>query len=172
MTQEPLDYHVARTLLLVTAFSTGTKGALDGLTKLAKLDFLLRYPAFLDRVLRARQLTWPAGLEPTLQERLAVESRMIRYKYGPWDDRYYPIVGILLGTRLTQPQPGRGSVTLRATEHGRAVAVRLEQDGWETIAGRSRLLKRHFDRSGTTLREMIYKELPDAIAYPSGSLIR
>lgn len=79
---ETYDYHLARLLLLLDAF-TRKGGRLDGLTKIAKLDFLLRYPVFLERILVKRGLAWPSGLAPDANERLAVESRMVRYKYGP-----------------------------------------------------------------------------------------
>lgn len=45
--------HLGRLLVLIDAFA-GKAGdqKLEGLTKLAKLDFLLRYPAFLERAIR------------------------------------------------------------------------------------------------------------------------
>jgi hypothetical protein len=73
---------------------------LEGLTKLAKLDFLMRYPTFTDQLLRGLGADWELGTEPTDSEELAVESRMVRYKYGPWDDRYYPVLGTLVGLGL------------------------------------------------------------------------
>jgi len=55
--REDLAYHQARVLLLVAGVSRtkGNNGKLDGLTKLAKLDFLLRYPALAPEVLDRRQ---------------------------------------------------------------------------------------------------------------------
>jgi hypothetical protein len=44
----------ARILLLINAFTTPTK-SLEGRTKLAKLDFLLRYPSFMQRALAIRE---------------------------------------------------------------------------------------------------------------------
>jgi len=42
------DLHAARLLVLISAFSgAGHEDAVEGLTKLAKLDFLLRYPVML-----------------------------------------------------------------------------------------------------------------------------
>ena len=51
--REDFAYHEARVLLLVTAVAAehGHASKLDGLTKLAKLDFLLRYPALASTVL-------------------------------------------------------------------------------------------------------------------------
>ena len=38
------EFHAARLLLLFHV--CGTKGQIDGLTKMAKLDFFVRYPSF------------------------------------------------------------------------------------------------------------------------------
>lgn len=50
---DDLAYHQSRVLLLVRAVAEepGNSGKLDGLTKLAKLDFLVRYPALAPVVL-------------------------------------------------------------------------------------------------------------------------
>lgn len=161
-----LDYHIARVLLLLHAM-TPRGGRLEGLTKLAKLDFLLRYPAFLEQLLHADGLEWPEGLEPSDSELLAVESRMIRYKYGPWDDRYYPIVGALVGMQLADNSVEGGRYTLRITDQGRRVARQLASDTrWATVAGRASLLHEHYNVSGNALKERIYRELPDAIDVP------
>jgi hypothetical protein len=59
--REDLAYHQARILLLVDAVTAahGHQGKADGLTKLAKLDFLLRYPA-LPRGARRRRIWLPS----------------------------------------------------------------------------------------------------------------
>lgn len=164
--QDPFDYHVARVLLLVAAFSRTQKGRLDGLTKLAKLDFLLRYPVYLERLLDERDRPLPAHLRPTLEERHALESAMIRYKYGPWDDRYYPVVGRLIGTGLAEPVPGRGAIALRATHEGKRIAAELAQGEWATVAGRALALKAGLDLSGATLQRLIYESFPQAMDRP------
>jgi hypothetical protein len=165
--RETLDYHVARVLLLVNSFSSGSRGKLDGLTKLAKLDFLLRYPTFLDKLLSKRGVAWPNGLAPSSLERRAVESHMVRYKYGPWDDRYYPIIGRLVGTELVRAVPGKGKIALRATRRGQEVANALaHEEGWNQIAGRSELLHEFFNLNGSQLKDLIYTELPEAVDHP------
>src|SRR5262245_31422507 len=128
--REDLAYHQARVLLLIDAVSQspGHAGKLDGLTKLAKLDFLLRYPALAPSVLD--------GLDPAdarlhvsprdLDQPTNVEAPMIRYKYGPWDDRYYPVIGALVGRGLIRYARGRqGSVALVPTPEGRRLVAAL-----------------------------------------------
>jgi len=49
------NLHLGRLLVLLSAFAGNTgSGSVDGLTKLAKLDFLLRYPVNLERALQVR----------------------------------------------------------------------------------------------------------------------
>jgi hypothetical protein len=168
-----LDYHLARVLLLVTSFTETDSDGVDGLTKLAKLDFLLRYPSMLDRVLQAIGHAWPEGTEPSEDERDAVESSMVRYKYGPWDDRYYPITGALLGLGLAELRPGRGRVALRATAVGRAAAAELARSAeWAVTARRTELLARTFaGETGNALKQLVYRLLPDAVDRPHRQLI-
>ena len=74
----------ARLLLLIDAF-TGPNRTLQGRVKLAKLDFLLRYPQFARRALAERNRA--VGDEPEVDED-NIEGRMVRYRYGPWDPAY------------------------------------------------------------------------------------
>ncbi|UGQ14866.1 hypothetical protein LO772_15590 [Yinghuangia sp. ASG 101] len=158
-------YHEARVLLLIARFTTA-RGSLAGLTKLAKLDFLLRYPVMLERLLPNGGRGWPAGAEPTDAERVAVESRMTRYKYGPWDQRYYGVLASLVARGLiTVGSPGQAE--FRVTERGAAAAASLEAaPQWAVVAARAKLLKKHFNRSGSALKNLIYDKLPDAVDRP------
>ncbi len=166
-----MDYHVGRILLLIDAFTTPSS-SLEGLTKLAKLDFLLRYPSFLQQLLRGAGIPWPQGQQPSPAEQFAVESRMIRYKYGPWDDRYYAIVGCLLGSGLADPAIGKKRLALRTSPSGRERSRELAQtEPWQIVAERCRLLKKHFDVSGNSLKERIYRELPEVVDRPQREII-
>lgn len=155
------DAHVARVLLLLDAFSSPSGETLDGLTKLAKLDFLLRYPAFLDALRERLELQddeWQPAREA---ERLAVADPMVRYKYGPWDDRYYPLIGSLVGRGLAEYSKGRGRVALRVTDEGHRIAVAIRHSReWQEVASRIAVLRRHFDLPGSQLKTLIYDTFP------------
>ncbi|MFY1650989.1 hypothetical protein ACN27J_08835 [Solwaraspora sp. WMMB762] len=168
-----LDYHAARILLLISAFSHSKRNGIDGLTKLAKLDFLLRYPAMLERLSLAEASKGPpAHLRATDNERLAVESRMIRYKYGPWDDRYYPILGILIGTGLIKSSGGKGRLRMSATGDGKRVASQLiSLPTWQLTAGRCEFIAANFNTTGSRLKDLIYKNLPDVVDRPHRTYI-
>ena len=167
-----IDYHAARVLLLVAAFSGEQHSGIDSLTKLAKLDFLLRYPALLEQLAAVLSTWMPDYVRPTPQEKLAVESRMIRYKYGPWDERYYPVIGLLLGTGLVQSAPGKGKISLSPTEKGAEVARQIsEGPSWEMVVWRCEYLAEFFDISGSQLKELIYEHLPEVVDRPHRSII-
>jgi hypothetical protein len=166
--QESL-YHEARVLILICQF-TQPGEPFRGLTKLAKLDFLLRYPVMTERLLPVG--TAGQGVAPTDYERQAVESRMIRYKYGPWDDRYYPILGALVGKRLATFARIEGSTEITLTESGRDLGTELAATSpWAVVAERARFLRTHFDLPGRDLKDLIYQQLPDVVALPLRSEI-
>jgi hypothetical protein len=167
---DSMPYHEARVLVLIDGF-TGSGGKIDGLTKVAKLDFLLRYPTFAERLANSRGIAVPSGIAPSVSETMAVESKMVRYKYGPWDDRYYPVLGRLIGLGLIESLLGQGRLALRITEEGRTLATTLRHAGWEQTWQRARFLKRHFDRTGSALKDMIYAELPEVVDRPLRSII-
>lgn len=160
--RDPFDVHTARVLLLVGAFSSGRQGRLEGLSKLARLDFLLRYPVYLQRVLDRRGDTLPFDLWPSSAERRAVESSMLRYKFGPFDARYYLVVGKLVGLGVCDQDAASRHVSLRVTERGRTAAADLVGPEWQVVVGRARALKRHLNLRGVALGELIAAELPAA----------
>lgn len=169
------DYHVARLLLLLDAFGGPRRKYLVGLTKLAKLDFLLRYPMALEDMLAVRGVTLSKDLAPTGLEEQTVESPMIRYRFGPWDHQYYALIGRLVGLRLAEQNRGqRSEVRVRLTREGRerAAAVAVVDD-WMRTAGRARLLADHFDEvSGSALTAEIYRRFGDMLDRPHWSVIR
>ena len=167
-----LDFHLGRVLMLLRHFGPYEARPLRSLTKLAKLDFLLRYPMFTDRLLEKRHVNWALGTEPTDAERVAVESRMVRYKYGPWDDRYYSVLGALCGLGLVGVQRDGAAITAFLTDQGRSLAASLAQtEEWGGTDARAGLLKETFDLSGNALKKLIYAELPDAVDRPHHSEI-
>ena len=166
------DLHAARLLVLISAFSGTEQGdAVEGLTKLAKLDFLLRYPVMLDRALAAKgRSTRDVELED--HERLSVESEMVRYRFGPWDHRYREFLNILVGKGLVAVSVEGRKVVIALSERGRTVASDLSAspEFWD-YARRSTLLKRHFDLQAATLMRFIYDTFPEIVSLRSNEKI-
>ena len=175
---DDLAYHQSRVLLLVYAVAAdpGHQRKLDGLTKLAKLDFLVRYPAFAGIILDGledgdERLHLEDGdrLTPT-----DVEDPMVRYKYGPWDDRYYPVVGALVSRGLLKYVRGRrGSVALAPTASGQRLAAELSADAsWREIADRCEVVAQaSAGLTGNALKERIYERLADLMDRPHREVI-
>lgn len=149
----------ARLLLLIDTFTTKTRG-LEGRTKLAKLDFFLRYPSYLARALEVRSPGVEMNVEP--DEERNIENRMVRYRFGPWDPAYFGVLGRLIGKGFVRPVPFAQGVGFRTTELGNSLAERLKGDEeWAKVAERARLLKRHLDLSGTGLKDFVYANFPE-----------
>jgi hypothetical protein len=170
---DDLAYHQARVLMLVNAVAaaSGHQRKLDGLTKLAKLDFLVRYPALASVVLDdlSEQDVRMHLTDDDLTAPTEVEDPMSRYKYGPWDDRYYPVVGALVSRGLLRYVKGRrGSVALAPTAAGKALAAELSGDElWGVVAERcDAIADASAGLSGNALKELIYERLAELMDRP------
>jgi hypothetical protein len=172
-----LAYHQMRVLMLVAAVSAteGHSRKLDGLTKLAKLDFLVRYIGLASHVLdglRANDSRLHVQSESELTD---VEAPMIRYKYGPWDDRYYPVIGALVGRGLLRYVKGRrGSVALAPTARGRKLVEGLASSNeWQDVNERCiAIAEATSGMSGAVLKDLIYERLPELMDRPHRQVIR
>lgn len=165
------DLHAARLLILISAFSSTDQGTVEGLTKPAKLDFLLRYPVMLERALVAKNRpTRDVRLED--YERLSVESQMVRYRYGPWDHRYREFLNILIGKGLVTVRVEGRRIVISLTDRGKDMAIELSDNpAFQDYARRSTLLKRHFDIMGTSLMKFIYDTFPEVVSLRSNEKI-
>jgi len=150
----------ARLLLLIETFSRQNH-SLEGRTKLAKLDFFLRYPIFLNRALEIRNVP-KDQLNEGIDLQDNIEMRMIRYRYGPWDPAYYAILGRLIGKGLVESTSIGSGIGYRATPKGIQIANELSQEEtWRDTIERLNLLKKHLNLSGNTLKQFIYKYFPE-----------
>lgn len=163
-TESDDNFHIARLLLLMAA-NAGDRikdRPMEGLTKLAKLDFLLRYPNCLERALIALNRD---SREAKVQdfERTTIESKMIRFRYGPWDHRYRRWVSLMAA---------RGLVTVGVV--GRTVMLRLMPKGYDVaamvantrsnheLAERALLVAKRFgSKSGSGLKNFVYETFPE-----------
>lgn len=147
-----LEFHAARILLLLK--HCGTRNRIDGLTKLAKLDFFVRYPDFFEQAL---------GNEPDGSEQLRMlgESTMVRHHYGPWDHRYYQILAFLEATGLMAVSHDQTGYSLALTAAGLASAEDLTTERpFHALVQHMKNVKKSLGRkSGNALKQLIYREL-------------
>jgi len=153
----------ARLLLLIDAFSRKRNGqrTLEGRVKLAKLDFLLRYPAYAARLL-AHAGAPQHDIDAVAQEANPLEQRMVRYRYGPWDPAYYALLGSLIGRGLVEVVPLARGFGYRTTARGQQLAVALvADDSHALVAQRTSLLRKWLDKQSSTLKNWVYDAIPE-----------
>jgi len=162
-----VEFHAARLLLLLSL--CGTAGHIDGLTKLAKLDFFVRYPDFYV-VAKAEA----AGTDEQASSQ-TVESAMVRHHYGPWDKRYYHILAYLEARKLIEVAKQGKGYRIALTGMGRERAQALaKKASFGPIVERMRDVKKTFgSRSGSSLKNLIYRLFDAEVGKrPLGQMIR
>ncbi len=145
-----VELHAARMLLLV--HHCGSNNRIDGLTKLAKIDFFVRYPGFLCRVAKT------LGKDvPLLGEQ--VESNMVRYHYGPWDKRYYQVLAFLESRMLISVEKEGRTYSFMLTSLGQDKArVLSKQEPFELLVSHMKAAKKVLGRkSGPQLKNLVYE---------------
>jgi hypothetical protein len=161
-----LEFHAARLLLLLA--ECGVTGRIDGLTKLAKLDFFVRYPQFFNRA--CERLGSQATSTAT-----SVEASMVRYKYGPWDERYYHILPFLESIGLIAVHSHDKSIEFVLTDAGRQEARSLAQHpAYEDLVGQMRQVGRLLGKkTGSSLKKLIYELFATEVVHKHfGEVIR
>lgn len=157
-----LEFHAARILLLLRCCGSQNRSnglyRIDGLTKMAKLDFFVRYPEFFAKV---------ADILGGSRENVLgiVESAMVRFHYGPWDQRYYHILAYLEGRSLIKVSKDKG-FQLELTENGAVIAesLRLNKD-YENICTHMKEVKNLLgNKSGSSLKNLIYKTFDEEVS--------
>lgn len=164
------DLHLSRLLILLRSAdhrksNPETKAkAVEGITKLAKLDFLVRYPTCLERALaKLDQQTVDIGIEP--RERTSVETKMIRFRYGPWDGRYRRWLGLLSAKGLVSLNLDGNTVQIGLTDDGRAIADTFRDNPqFGKLSHRSDVVAKAVGpMSATRLKDFVYQAIPEIV---------
>jgi hypothetical protein len=169
-----VEFHAARLLLLLSL--CGVSGHIDGLTKLAKLDFFARYPDFFAAAKAATESQvekTKTVLTPTSGE--AVEAAMVRHHYGPWDKRYYHVLAHLEARGLISVSKEGRAYRIMLTNPGRERAKLLtERPSFQPLVVRMRELKKVFGgKTGTSLKNLVYQLFDEEVGQrPLGQVIR
>ncbi len=156
------DFHLSRLLLLLRACGKRSNKPVDGIMKLAKLDFLLRYPNCLVRVLKELN-KGDLAANISEEERNTIEARMIRFRFGPWDERYRRWIGLLVAKRLALTYVEGRTVKVVLTDSGLELAESLGQkEEFQNLAARSKIVSTAFGSyNATKLKDFVYKVFPE-----------
>jgi hypothetical protein len=164
-TEQADELHQARLMLLLRHITDRGDGSVEGITKLAKLDFLLRYPLYLERLCNVLNVTRKRPIRVPKQafEENTVESKMIRFRYGPWDSRYRRWIALLVSKNLAATYLKGRTVHVRLTDLGKDVAARLAGNpAFNDLDERAKLISRTVgSRSGEWLKTTIYDVVPE-----------
>jgi hypothetical protein len=157
LADEIIEFHAARLILLFQL--CGTDGKINGLTKMAKLDFFVRYPQFFSITCQA------IGQDVKIQND-SVESEMIRYHYGPWDHRYYQILAYLKARGLLEISKDGKAYNITLTGHGKRIATQLEQfEAYASIIEQMKKVNQVLGKmSGTQLKQLVYKVFDEQVS--------
>ncbi len=172
LADDVVEFHAARLLLLFNY--CGISGRIDGLTKMAKLDFFARYPDFFTVARRAAIPDVEDKHEISELSDAAVEAAMVRHHYGPWDKRYYHVLAHLEAKQLINVTKHRTSYRLCLTDEGRERAKSLaDRASFAPLIERMREIKKVFgNKSGSTLKKLIYRLFDEEVGRrPMGEVI-
>jgi hypothetical protein len=154
-------HHLARIMLLLLAFERNEGPAIEGITKLAKLDFLLRYPTYFERAMLARNAS-KKNLELEEHERKSLESQMVRYRYGPWDHRYRKFLNVLAAKRLVSLESDGRAIMISLTDRGRQhTEALLREETNHKLFDRAKVLRRYLDIGPSDIMKFIYATFPE-----------
>ncbi len=166
LADDVVEFHAARLLLLFRI--CGTADRVVGLTKMAKLDFFVRYPDFFAEVCKKLG-------ETAARTKRSVESSMVRHHYGPWDPRYYHVLAYLEGKELIRVSQDGRAFCFELTEAGRGVADALKKDSaFSNLCEHMKQVEKVLGRkAGSTLKKLIYNVFQDEVASrPLGEAIQ
>lgn len=151
-----VEFHAARLLLLFEI--VGVNGHIDSLTKMAKLDFFVRYPEFYEVARDVVLKIEDNDDSDQNKKRDVVESAMVRHHYGPWDHRYYHVLSFLESRNLVKVSKVGTQIRFQLTQDGRNHALSLAAcPSFEPLVERLRDVKKVFgNKTGFWLKKLIY----------------
>lgn len=165
--------NIIRMLILIYTFAgkNGT-GKIEGISKLAILDFLLRYPVALDKVLENQELKGNKTINHKrfqLQsyEVNSIDAKMMKFNFAPWDFKYRRIVSILKAKDLIQVNLDGKKTVLRIKSNGIDTAKKIQDlKDYEYLVVRCKIIKSVFGSwSQKKLIDMIYIVFPEILRF-------
>ena len=157
--------HKSRIIILLYAFAEEPNSSpIEGIPKLAKLDYFLQYPNMLRRALEAKGIS-AKGMQLQNYEANSVEAEWAQYRFGPWEHSYRLYLNLLVGEGLIKMSNEGKEPIISLTEKGFHLGKELCKEPTLSIyRDRAILLKRHFNLTSTNLMRFIYSTFPEIIS--------
>ena len=165
---------ISRLLILFDSYSQKRNDDyIIGTTKVVKLDFLLRYPTILEKALQTKkQIVKSINVKEL--ERDLVESTMIRYKFGPWDDRYWSILSTMESLGVIEIVKVNEVTSFKITETGKHIVNQLKNiEIFNDYFKRSKIVNSNFGSlTARGLVKKIYELRPELRTMKFGEEIK
>jgi len=164
LAEDSLELHAARLLLLLNY--AGIKGRIVSRTKIAKMDFFVRYPVYLKKAAKINNISIEDEVD------IRPESPMIRYKYGPWDSKYYNVFALMVAKGLITIKPGKNGDIFELTDRGRYAVQELNTPEFQKIVKRCEAVSNLFrNKTGSAIKDFIYEFFPEITSRSLGEEI-
>lgn len=163
------NLNTSRILILVSTFSAkkSSSSEIINFSHLAKIDFLLRYPTVLRKALLIKGKSL-RGLVIEKYEEKNIESEMIRFAFGPWDNGYREFIRMLSSKGLVEFGYDRSGSGISCTDLGQEVCERfIKQELFTPFFDRCKIIKSRLSYSERNLNELIYQSHPQIITLKS-----
>ncbi|MBZ9688443.1 hypothetical protein G9F72_019115 [Clostridium estertheticum] len=163
--------NIVRMLMLMYTFAGRNQtGKIEGITKLAILDFLLRYPVALDKALeniesQGNKTIYKKKFKLQSYEVNSIDAKMMKFNFAPWDFKYRRIVHILSAKDLIRINTDGKKTVLVITSKGIDTSnkIKILKD-YEYLIVRCSIVKTVFGSwSQKKLIEMIYSTFPEIL---------
>ena len=172
------EFHEARLLVLMQVVTPTAKSQpIAGIMKLAKMDFMLRYPNVLARALEKLNEEKPSAARVAQRipedQKHTIEGRMVRFRFGPWDSRYRRWLAVLSAKGLVLVKKEGQTVRIGLTEKGEAFSKRFSElpENGDLVARAKMVRLAVGDMSATRLKNFVYQIAPEIVDMKWGDTI-
>lgn len=170
------ELNIIRILILIDKMAGRNQTqTIDGINKLVKLDFLLRYPVALERALIKLKMEKDIPkIDIQEYERESIEANLMHFNYGPWDSRYRRFLTILETKGLIAYIISGKTVKVSITHIGHYAAENISSlSEFQDYAKRSGIIKKHLGSfSPKNLINFFYEVFPEMVTMSQGEEIK
>ncbi|SCY54481.1 hypothetical protein SAMN05720606_10621 [Paenibacillus polysaccharolyticus] len=156
------ELHTVRLLVLISTIVGKKRETTIQITKLAKLDFILRYPAALYKA-----LDFVNGLKDALiteSEKNNIESEMLAFNYSPWSSDFRRLLVLLTSRSLISWSSKGNSIELSLTKQGEDFYNKIiRYQEFSEIIQQSKSIKTNFSKLSMLKLDSVLSEILNPI---------
>lgn len=144
LVENDLNTQLARLMILIYHLCGETdKRKIDGINKLAKLDFLLKSPKFLQRGLLKQNSK--SIISVTNEESKSIDAKTNAFRYLPWDENYRRLLNVLIARGLVRISFEKDDYFIHITTKGVELVETMKNDKYlKEFFNRSKVINTNF----------------------------